>query len=110
MGLNRFQFTGNLTRDPELLNGGTSKAVVTLQLATNHVWYDDNREKQEKSNFFRIKDFGKSADNHAKYLRKGSHVYVEGRIENTEYEKNGETVYGFDFIADYVEYPSGRKD
>ena len=110
MSLNRFQFTGNLTRDPELNHGGSGKAVATLQLANNQIWYGADGQKQEKANFFRIKAFDKAAENHAKFLRKGSKIYVEGRIESTEYEKEGASVYGFDFIADYVEYLDGKKD
>ncbi|MEX3557802.1 MAG: single-stranded DNA-binding protein [Burkholderia sp.] len=53
---------------------------------------------------FRIKTWDKTAENAGKYLGKGSQVYVEGRIENTKFEKNGETIYGMDFITEQVQY------
>jgi single-strand DNA-binding protein len=98
VSLNKFQFIGNLTRDTEVryTPGGDAEGV-----------------KQEKSNFFRVKCWGKTAENAGKYLGKGSKVFVEGRIENTEHQKDGQTVYGTDFVAEYIEYletktPGGR--
>lgn len=60
--------------------------------------------KQEQTDFFRIKSFGGLAENAGKYLGKGSKVFVQGRIEPTKYEKEGKTEYGFDFIAEEIEY------
>ncbi len=110
MSLNRFQFVGNLTRDPELRQSDSGKAVVSLQLANNRVWYTGDGEKRGEAHFFRIKAFDQPAENHAKFLGKGSKIYVEGRIENTAYEQDGATVYGVDFIADRVDYLDRKKD
>jgi single-strand DNA-binding protein len=52
-----------------------------------------------------VKDFGRMAENHAQFLRKGSQVFVEGRLQPTQYEKNGEKVYGMDLVCEYVKYP-----
>ena len=110
MGLNRFQFVGNLTRDPELHHSAGGKAVVALQLANDQFWFSGDGQKHREAHFFRIKAFNEPAENHARFLGKGSKVYVEGRIENTAYEQDGATVYGIDFIADHVEYLDAKKD
>lgn len=73
-------------------------------LGVNQSWRDAEGKKQEKSNFFRIKAWGKTAENAGKYLGQGSKVFVEGRIENTEHVKEGQTIYGTDFVAEYIEY------
>ncbi|MEX3583571.1 MAG: single-stranded DNA-binding protein [Burkholderia sp.] len=104
MSVNKFQFIGNLTRDADVRYTGNDRTIGTFDLAVTDEWRDSKGEKQEKTNFFRIKTWDKTAENAGKYLGKGSQVYVEGRIENTKFEKNGETVYGMDFIADYVQY------
>lgn len=113
MSLNRFQFIGNLTRDSEVKDTHGGDARGLFDLGVNQTWRDSEGKKQEKSNFFRIKCWGKTAENAGKYLGKGSKVFVEGRIENTEHQKDGQTVYGTDFVADYIEYletkaPGGR--
>ena len=109
MSLNKFQFIGNLTRDTELryTPGGDPRSLFSL--GVNQTWYDSEGQKQEKSNFFRIKAWGKTAENAGKYLGKGSKVYVEGHIENTEHQKDGQTIYGTDFVAEYIEYLDTKK-
>jgi single-strand DNA-binding protein len=103
MSHNLFQFIGNLTRDTEIRqNENTSRAI--FDLAVNRVRRNANTEKQEVSDYFRIKCFGQLADNASKYLGKGSKVFVQGRIEPTKYENNGTTEYGFDFIAEKIDY------
>ncbi|WP_246737183.1 single-stranded DNA-binding protein [Methylobacterium sp. DB0501] len=67
-------------------------------------WRNAAGAKQEQTDFFRIKSFGGLAENAGKYLGKGSKVFVQGRIEPTKYEKDGKTEYGFDFIAEEIEY------
>lgn len=104
MDLNRFQLHGNLTRDPELNQSG-SESFVTMDLANNRSWTDKDGNKQERTSYFRVKDFGRMAENHAQFLRKGSQVFVEGRLQPTQYEKNGEKVYGMDLVCEYVKYP-----
>ncbi|CAE6823705.1 Single-stranded DNA-binding protein [Paraburkholderia aspalathi] len=104
MSLNKFQFIGNLTRDTDVRYTGNDTTLGIFDLAVTDEWRDGKGEKQEKTNFFRVKTWDKTAENAGKYLGKGSQVYVEGRIENTTFEKNGVTVYGMDFIAEQVQY------
>jgi single-strand DNA-binding protein len=105
MSHNQFQFIGNLTRDADVRqseNGGGSRAM--FDLAVNRTWRGQNGERQEVADFFRVKCFNALADNAGKYLGKGSKVFVQGRIEPTKFEKEGKMEYGFDFIADKIEY------
>ena len=110
MSLNKFQFIGNLTRDAELApsqNGGTPRARV--RLAVNQTWTDNSGAKQERGHFFSVTVWGKDAENAAKYLGKGSSVYVEGRLESSEYEKDGQKVYATDLIASHIQYLNTQK-
>ena len=75
--------------------------------------YTQEGQVKEKVTYLDIIVWGKTAENAGKYLGKGSKVFIEGRIENTEHQKDGQTVYGTDFVADYIEYletkaPGGR--
>lgn len=113
MGANKFVFTGHLTRDAEV-HHSAKDPLSTFTIAVNRAWRDGDGAKQERADFFRIKRWGKLAEHDGCFLGKGSLVYVEGRIENTEYDKAGQTIYGTDFIAEYVEYlntkaPSGDR-
>ncbi|ENM2238630.1 single-stranded DNA-binding protein [Vibrio cholerae] len=103
MSHNMFQFIGNLTRDTELHNsqGGSNRAI--FDVAVNRTW-GKGADKQERTDFFRIKSFGATADSAARYLGKGSKVFVQGRIENTRFEKDGKTEFGTDFIAEKIDY------
>ena len=103
MSHNQFQFIGNLTRDTDVRHSENSVRAV-FDLAVNRVWRDRAGEKKEQTDFFRIKSFAGLAENAGKYLGKGSKVFVQGRIEPTKFKKDGQTEYGFDFIADVIEY------
>lgn len=103
MSHNLFQFIGNLIRDTEFRQSETSKRAV-FDMAVNRTWRGEGGEKKEATDFFRIKSFASLAENAGKYLGKGSKVFVQGRIEPTKYEKGDKTEYGFDFIAEEIEY------
>ena len=103
MSHNQFQFIGNLTRDTDVRQSESSVRAV-FDLAVNRVWRNAAGARQEQTDFFRIKSFGGLAENAGKYLGKGSKVFVQGRIEPTKFERNGRTEFGFDFIAEAIEY------
>lgn len=109
MDLNRFHFTGNLTKDAELATTSGDRARGRIRIAVNHEWTDGQGQRQERVNFFSIILWGKDAENAAKYLGKGSSIYVEGRLESSEYEKDGKKVYSTDLIASWVKYLDTRK-
>ena len=95
---------GRLTRDPELRYiPETQNAVCTFTLAVDRPM---SREKQ--ADFIRITVFGRQAENCAKFITKGRQVAVEGRIQTGSYQnRNGDTVYTTDVIANRVEFLSG---
>ncbi|MDB4938045.1 MAG: Single-stranded DNA-binding protein [Labilithrix sp.] len=101
-GLNKAQILGNLGADPELkmLPGGT--AILKMRVATNESWIDKDKNKQERVEWHRVTVFGKRAEGLAKFVRKGMKVYVEGRLQTSTYEKEGQKHYGTEIIADQV--------
>ena len=90
--VNRVTLLGNVGRDPEVkvLTGGN--AVAEFSLATSRGGYTgkDGKEVPQKTQWHRIKAFGAITSSIERYVKKGSTIYVEGRIEYSEYEKNGE--------------------
>ena len=79
--MNKFQFLGRLTRDPEArVTPNTNTPVTTFSIAVNRRFADANGER--KADFFNLTAYGKLAEFCAKYYRKGQQVLVEGRIQN----------------------------
>lgn len=108
--MNRFEFIGNLTKNPETehysdKSTGAITAITTLNIAVNKI-FTNEEGRQEKTDYFRVKLKDKRADNAAKYLVKGSKVFVCGTIANTKWKdkKTGEDRYGYDFWANDIEY------
>jgi single-strand DNA-binding protein len=80
------------------------------QVIRNIRWNDpDSGERQERKVAIPLTSWGKQAEHDAQYLRKGSHVAVEFRIENSQYEKDGETFYGFQFTVEAIEYLDSKE-
>ncbi len=85
MDLNKVMIIGRLTRDPELRNTPTGKAVATISLATNRIWVDANKQKQKQVEYHNVVMWTKLAEIAHQYLRKGGKVYVEGRLQTREW-------------------------
>jgi single-strand DNA-binding protein len=103
---NKVILVGNLGNDPEIkyTDGGT--AICTLSVATTERWKNADGEKQEKTEWHRVKIFGKLGEVAAEYLRKGSKVYLEGSMSYGSYEKDGVKHY----TADVVLGKSGKME
>lgn len=87
---------------------GTAKAFY--KVIRNIRWNDqDTGERQERIVSTPLSSWGKQAENDSQYLRKGSHVAVEFRIDNASYEKDGETYYGFQFTVEAIEYLDSKE-
>ncbi len=101
-GINKVMIHGNLGADPELrmLPGGI--AMLKLRVATNERWTDKDNVKQERVEWHRVTFFGRAAEGLAKFARKGTAVFVEGRNQTTSYEKDGQKHYSTEIIADRV--------
>lgn len=110
-GLNKVMLIGRLGRDPEIRYSQQGTAVVNFPLATNEQWTDKNTgEKQEKTEWHRVVSFGKPAEILEKYLSKGSQVYVEGRLQTRNYEKDGQTHYTTEIVVTDFTFLGGRSD
>lgn len=106
MYLNKVFIAGNLTRDPELKALPSGSKVSSFGVATNRVWYDQNKQKQEAVEYHNIVVFGRQAETTAQYLKKGSGVLVEGRIQTRSWEKDGQKQYRTEIIAERVQFGS----
>lgn len=83
--LNRAQIIGNITRDPEVRMAGSQK-VATFSIATNLTWKDQSGQKKEKAEFHNIVAWRRLAEICEQYVRKGSKIYVEGRIQTRDWQ------------------------
>ncbi len=85
MNLNKAMVIGNLTRDPEVRNTPSGQMVASFSVATSQVWNDQSGQKQEKVEYHNIVVWRRLAEICSQYLRKGSKVYVEGRLQTREW-------------------------
>ncbi len=108
--MNKFQFMGRLTRDPETrVMQNSNNKVTNFTLAVNRRFTDANGER--KVDFFNVTSFGKVAEFCEKYYQKGQQVLVEGRIQTRSYEdKEGAKKYATDFIIEQAYFADSRKD
>lgn len=107
MYLNKAIIIGNITRDPEVraLPGGSK--VCTFNIATNRVWKDKNGAKQESVEYHNVVVFGRAAETSGQYLKKGSNVLVEGRLQTRSWDAaDGQKKYRTEIVADTVQFGS----
>ena len=108
-GLNKVLLLGNLGADPELRVTPGGQAVLKLRLATTESYLDKNNTRQERTEWHRITIWGKRGEALAKFLTKGDRIFIEGRIQTSSYEKNGEKRYSTDIIANNVILAGGGR-
>jgi single-strand DNA-binding protein len=105
MYLNKALVIGNLTRDPELKSLPSGIQVATFSVATNRVWKDKNGAKQESADYHNIVVFGRQAETVSQFLRKGSSVLVEGRMQTRSWDgTDGQKKYRTEIVADRVQF------
>lgn len=101
MNLNKAMIIGNITRDPEVKNTPNGQMVATMCIATSVSWKDKNGQKQEKAEFHNIVAWRKLAEICGQYLRKGSKIYIEGRLQTREWTgQDGIKRYRTEIIAE----------
>ncbi|HZU60248.1 MAG TPA: single-stranded DNA-binding protein [Solirubrobacteraceae bacterium] len=110
MNINRVVLTGNLTRDPELRSTPGGTAVCKLGIAVNTRRKGSDGQWEEKPNYFRVTVFGRQAESCASYLKKGRPVAIDGRLEWSSWENEGQKRESIDIIADSVQFLGGRED
>jgi single-strand DNA-binding protein len=107
--VNKVILIGNLGADPEVRYLPSGDAVTNIRIATTDAWKDKNGEKQEHTEWHRIAFFGKLAEIAGEYLKKGSPVYVEGRIRTRKWQdKDGQERYSTEIVADRMQLLGSR--
>jgi single-strand DNA-binding protein len=106
-GVNKVILVGNLGNDPDVKYTQGGMAITTLSVATTSVRKDRDGNQQEKTEWHRVKLFGKLGEIAGEYLKKGRQVYLEGRIEYGSYEKDGVKHYTTDIVADEMQMIGG---
>ena len=110
-GVNKVIILGNVGADPELRYTPAGAAVTNFNIATNESWTDNNSERQERTEWHRIVVWGRLAEICNQYLRKGSKVYVEGRLQTRSWEgQDGQKRYTTEIVAREMQMLDGRGD
>jgi len=109
-GINKAIVVGNLGRDPEVRYSANGNAIANVTIATTDSWKDrQSGERQEKTEWHRVVFFGRLAEIAGEYLKKGSQVYVEGRLQTRKWEdRDGNERYTTEIVAADMQMLGGR--
>ena len=110
--VNKVILVGNLGRDPETRYSPDGAAMTNISLATTSQWKDKNTgEKREETEWHRVAFFGRLAEIASEYLRKGSQVYVEGRLRTRKWQdkETGQDRYATEIVADAMQMLGTRQ-
>jgi single-strand DNA-binding protein len=100
---NRVQLIGRVGQDPEVKNLEGGKKVTTITIATNDVYYKENGDKVEQTEWHRVTAWGKTAGIIEKYVTKGKEIAIDGKLTHRSYDdKNGEKRYVTDIVVNEV--------
>jgi single-strand DNA-binding protein len=111
MSVNRVILVGRLGRDPETRYTGGGQAVANFSLATDESYKDRNGERQKRTEWHKIVVWGKQAEIAQQYLKKGSLVFIEGRIQSREWQdKEGQKRTSFEIVANNFRMLGGRAE
>jgi single-strand DNA-binding protein len=104
-GVNKVIIVGNLGKDPETRYMPSGSAVTNLRIATTEAWKDkQSGEQQERTEWHAVAMFGRLAEIAAEYLRKGSQVYIEGKLRTRKWQdKEGKDRYTTEIVADEMQ-------
>lgn len=107
--VNKVIVVGNLGRDPEVRYSPDGGAVANVSIATTEHWKDKAGDAQEKTEWHRVVFFGKLAEIVGEYLKKGSQVYVEGRLQTRKWQdKDGQDRYTTEIVAAQMQMLGNR--
>ena len=111
MSVNKVILVGRLGRDPETRYTGGGQAVANFSVATDESYKDKNGERQKRTEWHKIVVWGKQAEIAQQYLKKGSLVFIEGRIQSREWQdKEGQKRTSFEIVASNFRMLGGRSD
>ena len=110
-GINKVILVGNLGKDPEVRYSPNGNAVANITLATSEQWKDRNSgEQQEKTEWHRVVFFNRLAEIVGEYLKKGSQVYVEGKLQTRKWQgQDGQDRYTTEVVANEMQMLGGRQ-
>jgi len=103
-GVNKVILVGKLGQDPEIRYNQNGGAIANISLATSEAWKDKNTgEKKEKTEWHRVVVFGKVAEVCGEYLRKGSEIYIEGKLQTRKWQdqSTGQDRYATEVVVDF---------
>jgi len=99
-GINKVILVGNLGADPDIRQSGNGNVVANLNIATGEAWKDQQGQLQERTEWHRVVMFGRTAEIARDYLRKGSKLYLEGKLQTRKWQdKNGQDRYTTEIVA-----------
>ena len=109
-GVNKVIIVGNLGNDPEARYANNGSAIANISVATTESWKDKNTgEQQDKTEWHRIVMFNRLGEIAAEYLKKGSQVYIEGRLQTRKWQdKSGQDRYTTEIVANEMQMLGGR--
>ena len=109
-GVNKVILVGNLGKDPDVKYTASGAAVANITVATSESWNDKQTgEKQEKTEWHRVVFFRRLAEIAGEYLRKGSQVYIEGKLQTRKWQdQNGQDRYTTEIVANEMQMLGGR--
>jgi single-strand DNA-binding protein len=111
MSVNKVILVGRLGRDPETRYTGGGQAVANFSVATDETYKDKNGERQKRTEWHKIVVWGKQAEIAQQYLKKGSLIFIEGRIQSREWQdKEGQKRTSFEIVATNFRMLGGRSD
>jgi len=107
-GINKVIIVGNLGNDPEVRYAQSGAAITTISVATSESWKDKDGNPQERTEWHRVKFFGRLAEIAGEYLKKGRQVYIEGSLRTEKYtDKSGVEKYATDIVANEMQMLGG---
>ena len=107
-GVNKVILVGNLGNDPEVRYMPNGNAVANLSLATSESWKDQQGQVQERTEWHRLTMYRRLAEVAGEYLRKGSQIYVEGKLQTRKWQdQNGQDKYTTEIIVDQMQMLGG---
>jgi single-strand DNA-binding protein len=111
MSVNKVILVGRLGRDPETRYTGGGQAVANFSVATDESYKDRNGERQKRTEWHKIVVWGKQAEIAQQYLKKGSLLFIEGRIQSREWQdKEGQKRTSFEIVANNFRMLGGRAE
>ncbi|MFV1997724.1 MAG: single-stranded DNA-binding protein [Acidiferrobacterales bacterium] len=110
-GVNKVILIGNLGKDPEVRYAPSGQAIANINIATSESWKDKTTgEKQEKTEWHRVVFFSRLAEIVGEYLKKGSQVYIEGRLQTRKWQdKEGNDRYTTEIVANEMQMLGSRQ-